>query len=120
VIIIRIDKITIAVENVVPTTDFYSKTFDIDLQEIDCGNFSMYVGMMADIQLLFCPKAIAGVTANESTIQLRFVVADIECTITSCIESGGEVIDELHIENKTKTVALRDPDGNSIEVVQLI
>jgi len=116
----RIDKITIAVENVTGTTAFYSRTFNIGLQEINCGDFSMYVGMMADIQLLFCPKTIAGITATENTVQLRFVVEDIEETIANCSQSGGEVIAELQIDDKAKTVAFRDPDGNSIEVIEII
>jgi len=59
-----IDKITIVIEKIKETIVFYKETFNLDLNEIDCDN----------IQILFCPKNIAGITATENTIQLRFVV----------------------------------------------
>jgi len=69
-----IDKITIVIEKIKETIVFYKETFNLDLNEIDCGNFEMFVGKLDNIQILFCPKNIAGITATENTIQLRFVV----------------------------------------------
>jgi len=115
---IHIDKITIAIENIKDTIEFYSGTFDLELTEIDCGDFKMYTGAINGIQLLFCPKSIAGVTATENTIQLRFVVANIESTIEQGINLGGTILNNIQDDNGIRTAALRDPDGNSIEIVQ--
>ena len=117
---IHIDKITIAVENIKKVANFYSKTFNIQLKEIDCGEFSMYAGKMGNIQILFCPKSIAGITATENTIQIRIVVENIDETIDKGIQSGGEQINDIQVNNGVKVSALRDPDGNSIEIIQKI
>ncbi len=117
---VHIDKITIAIENIKQTVEFYSKTFCIDLNEIDCGDFKMYIGKIGDIQMLFCPKSIAGITATENTTQLRFVVEDIKSILKKGIQFGGLQISNIQKENGVKTSALRDPDGNSIEIIQKI
>ena len=116
---VRIDNITIAVDNIESIVDFYSNTFNLDLNEIDLGEFSMYVGNINDIQVLFCPKSIAGITAVENTIQIRLVVEKIEETIDKAIRSGGGKLGDIQISDGVKTAAIIDPDGNSIELIQM-
>ena len=115
---VRIDKITIAIENIEKTVNFYTNTFGLKLQEIDCGDFKMYAGKIDTIQVLFCPKSIAGISATENTIQLRFTVDDIKSTMEKGICFGGAKISDIEEVSGVQTSALRDPDGNSIEVIQ--
>jgi len=113
-----IDKITIAIEKIIETIVFYKETFNLDLNEIDCGDFEMFVGKLDNIQILFCPKNIAGITATENTVQLRFVVEDIDIVMEKGLQFGGSKLNEIKEQNGVKTSALRDPDGNSIEIIQ--
>ncbi len=113
-----IDKITIAVAKMEQMRGFYTKAFNVNFNEIDCGDFSMWIGKLGDIQLLLCPKDIAGIKADENTIQLRFVVEDIKASFENGIASGGSILNEIQTENEILTACFRDPDGNSIELIQ--
>ncbi len=101
----KIDKVTIAVKNMDAMAAFYTKALGAELKKIG----PTVTGRLGDVKLLLCPREIAGVTAEQNTIQLRFVVRDLAKTMTAALDAGGEKIDD---------VSVRDPDGNSIEFAE--
>lgn len=110
----EIDKITIAVGSMDAMVEFYTKTFGAVLEPAG----PMRRGRMGSLQLLFCPKEVAGVTAEQNTIQLRFVVGDLNATVRRASESGGCEIGERKTLGTARLAAIRDPDGNSIELIE--
>jgi len=77
---------------------------------------TLYRGVLAGIPLLLCPNEIAGVEAEQSRHQLALRVADLS-SLLQHVETMGGVIDTPAPDSLTRAV-LRDPDGNTIEVIQ--
>lgn len=76
----------------------------------------MYHGRLAGVPLVICPNEIAGVEAEQSRHQLAFRVADL-AAILSQVESAGGNIETPKSDSLTQAI-LRDPDGNTVEVIQ--
>mgnify|MGYP002625599117 CR=1 FL=1 len=114
---ITIDKITVAVGKMAEMVDFYSRVFGVTLQPVEMFGATLFAGALGEVELLFCPKKIAGVEANSNTIQLRFIVDDVEAAYKKAVESGGKLIFDLQEHEGRQQCAFRDPDGNSFELV---
>ncbi len=112
--VVSIDKITIATKDTDRMIDFYTKTFGAELKKRD----PISGGTIGNMQIVLCPRDVAGVKAEQNTIQLRFVVADIEKTFKAALEAGGTKIDAITKAGKQTIASVRDPDGNSIELIQ--
>ena len=113
-----IDKIVIAVGDLDKMGFFYSAVFGVKLNDVDVGNAKMKTGLWGTMEFLLCPKELAGIKANQNTIQLRFVVKDIDLVLKRAKETGGQIITNIQSTHGVKTAAVRDPDGNSIELIQ--
>jgi predicted enzyme related to lactoylglutathione lyase len=70
--------------------------------------------------MVMCPNEVACVEARQNRHQFRFVVDDIERMIGIVALSGGESLDDLVRSEGSKSVGLRDPDGNTIELIQYL
>ena len=117
---VAIDKITIAVVNMDAMKTFYARAFGAELKDIDMGGgVKLAGGRLGAYELLFCPREIAGVVAEQNTIQLRFVVPDVAASHKTALESGGTAISpDAQRQGDRATWDVRDPDGNSIELIQ--
>lgn len=115
---IRIDKITIAVDDIMAMKDFYSGAFQIEFAEVELFGHSLYQGAQDGLIILLCPKALAGVEADINSIQPRFVVKDVAATFQQAVDSGGKSLTEVQEYDGEWIAAVRDPDNNSIEFVQ--
>ncbi|MCP4632267.1 MAG: VOC family protein [candidate division Zixibacteria bacterium] len=115
---VTIDKITIAVEKIEETVKFYNAILELELKSYDVEGNKLYGGKFGEIELLFCPKSFAGIEADENTIQLRFVVPDIKKSMEKGVRSGGTVMNEIYEHEGVSYSSLRDPDGNSLELIQ--
>jgi predicted enzyme related to lactoylglutathione lyase len=117
----RIDRITIAVTHMDAMVRFYNAVFDAGLKPgAQMGGFQFYGGTLAEIELLFCPNEIAGVVAEQNREQFRIVVDDLEKVRQQAIEAGGSALDDVRITTTSKIAGLRDPDGNTIELIQYL
>jgi predicted enzyme related to lactoylglutathione lyase len=117
---LKIDKLTIAVTNIDSMGIFYSNLLDIKMGKIDLGDTFLLKGNTDNFELLLCPKAIAGIDATQNNIQLRFQVENLSQITTQCVESGGTIINEISESTEVNIGAVRDPDGNSIELIQKV
>ncbi len=115
---IRIDKITIAVDDIMAMKDFYSGTFQIEFTSVELFGNTLYQGAKDGLTILLCPKTLAGVEADINTIQPRFVVKDVAATFRQAVASGGKSLTEIQEYDGELVAAVRDPDNNSLEFVQ--
>lgn len=113
-----IDKITIAVTDVEKALAFYAAVFGIKFKTFNIEGNVLCSGLLGTINIVLCPKSFAGIKASENTIQLRFVVNDIKQAIETGKKYSGEIINEIFQEDNEYYAALRDPDGNSLELIQ--
>jgi len=115
---VKIDKITLAVsESKLKTcVAFYSKALGAELKSFEVQGKTLYSGSLGGLELLLCPKELAGISATENTIQLRFVVKSVSSVMAAGLANGGTRIHEF--PTASRTADIRDPDGNSIELTE--
>jgi len=115
-------QITLASTRVEAVTDFYNAVFGAGLEpdvEAYADDVTFYRGTLAGVPLLVVPNEVAGVAAEQSRHQLHLAVADLDGTLAAVQEMGGMVESELTTEEEgaPRTVAVRDPDGNTLVLV---
>lgn len=113
-----IDKLTFAVGAMKPMVAFYSAVLGLKFVEREMFGRTLSSARFGDIDVLFCPKDLAGVEAETNTIQLRFVVDDAALAFAQGMKFGGIAITEPAEVEGSLQASLRDPDGNSLELTQ--
>ena len=117
----RLAGLTIAVTHMDQMVQFYDAVFDAHLQPtVHIGDQQFYGGRINDIELTFCPNSIAGVNAEQNRQQFRFIVDDIETVINRGRANHGSEINPIDEYKGAKVASLADPDGNTIEFVELL
>ncbi|MGH7495035.1 MAG: VOC family protein [bacterium] len=110
--------ITLATTRLPEMTAFYDKVFDAHMHAKPMLGTTLYTGNIAGIRLLLCPNEIAGVKAEQNRHQLKFKVTDLDALLRQVNAAGGAPVGEIVASAQGKTVAVRDPDGNTIEFIQ--
>jgi predicted enzyme related to lactoylglutathione lyase len=113
---IELTQMTLATTRTHEMVKFYDTLFGTHLQAIEASGTTLYHGTLAGIRLVMCPNEIAGVEAKQSRHQLTFRVADL-LGLLQIVEIAGGGIHTSAAESVIGAI-LRDPDGNTIEVIQ--
>jgi len=117
----KLDGLTIAVTDMKRMIAFYNAVFDAKLEPtVNIGENQFYGGEMLGMQLIFCPNAIAGVVAEQNRQQFRFQVDNIETVMANGLANHGTEINEINNYKGAKVASLADPDGNTIEFMQVL
>ena len=112
----RLSQITLATTRTLEMVRFYDTLFGTQLQATKAYGTTLYNGTLAGIPLVICPNEVAGVAAEQSRHQLTLEVADLSALLELVETSGGAI--ETPNMDSTTTAILRDPDGNTIEVIK--
>ncbi|MGE0433673.1 MAG: sigma-70 family RNA polymerase sigma factor [Planctomycetota bacterium] len=99
---------------------FYTALLGAQLEEQDWGGMKVATGKMCGVDVLIVPAEMSGVKADANRHQLGFTVDDLRKRLADGLAAGG-TMDEGWEVQPTPTglsVALRDPDGNSIEMFE--
>ena len=86
---------------------FYSEAFNVEFENVDTSGYPSRFGTINGIVLKFVPIRDEVDFENYPIHQLGFSVPDIEKVIEIALKHGGKT------EGKT---AVRDPDGNTLEL----
>ncbi len=117
----RLTGLTIATVNMRQMVRFYNAVFDARLKAtVHIGDAQFYGGKLGALELTLCPNSVAGVVARQNRQQLRFVVDDIEAVVQRGLAVHGSEINPIDEYKGAKVASLADPDGNTIEFVQLV
>ncbi|OIU71658.1 VOC family protein [Rossellomorea aquimaris] len=114
-----VSKITIAYNQENEMVDFYNKLFSADLSPFQAGEFRFYKGKIGEIGLLFCPNEMLGINAEKNNIQFTVQVPNLEDILSKVSRYSGEQIQEINREESQSSVGISDPDGNSIELLEI-
>ncbi len=113
-----IDKVTLAVASMDKMVAFYSHVLGVDFEAREMFGHVLHSGHWKGIELLLCPKDLAGVDADINTIQLRFQITDLAAAHARGLAQGGVSLNEPGSSEGVLSSALRDPDGNSLELIE--
>ena len=95
---------------------FYTEAFGGSFREVDAGGVACWFGRIGDIELKLVPFR-EGVDFEGYPIhQLGFGVEDVRAVIACAVKHGGRAEGEISQVDGVLHGAVRDPDGNTIEL----
>ena len=113
--------LTVAATNMTEMVEFYNAVFDAGLKAtVHIGDEQFYAGALCGMKVTLCPNTIAGVIAEQNRQQFRFQVGDIEAVMANGLANHGEEINPIEEYKGAKVASLADPDGNTIEFVEIV
>ena len=111
-----ISSVAMRVANMEAMLAFYSQAFGVKFNEVDTYGIHSQFGEVNGIMLKFVPIRDEADFKNYPVHQLGIVVPDVEAVIALALQHGGrEEGKVLKSQGKTQA-AVRDPDGNTIEL----
>jgi len=117
---VKIQSITLAATHVEQMVEFYNAVLEADLKEIEPMP-GFYMGKLADHGLIVCPNEVAEVVAEQNRQQFCFTIDDIEKTFAAGKANGGKAMTEDFEKSDSEIRGwLVDPDGNTLEFVQVL
>ena len=112
----RISSVAMRVANMQAMLNFYSQAFGAKFEEVDTYGIKSQFGEVEGVMLKFVPIRDEADFENFPVHQLGFVVPDVEAVIALALQHGGREEGKL-IRNGGRTEgAVRDPDGNTVEL----
>ena len=111
-----ISSVAIRVSNLEAMLDFYSQAFGVQFHEVDTYGIRSQFGDVDGITLKFVPIRESADFKSFPIHQLGFTVPDVEAVIALAVQHGGRQEGRTIQTDSRKQAALRDPDGNTIEL----
>jgi catechol 2,3-dioxygenase-like lactoylglutathione lyase family enzyme len=96
--------------------DFYTEAFGIQFQQVNTAGFLSQFGIFNGLTIKFVPIRESADFENFPSHQLGFTVPDVEHVISLTQKYGGRQEGEIFRDGSRVHAAVRDPDGNSIEL----
>jgi len=112
----QLTKMTLATTRTDEMVKFYNTLFETQFQPQEIQGATFYNGTLAGVPVMICPNEIARVDANQSRHQLAIQVGDLKSLLGKVESMGGRI--ETPITESITAAVIRDPDGNTIEVMQ--
>ena len=113
--------VTIAASRMDKMVQFYNAVLGAGLRRtVRIGDSHFYGGKIGQLELLLCPNTIAGVVAEQNRQQFRFSVTDLAAVMARGLANHGSEVNPIDEYMGAKVASLADPDGNTIEFVELL
>ena len=112
----HISSIAIRVSDLDAMVSFYSEAFNIQFREVDTFGIPSRFGEVGGILLKLVPIRESEDFENYPVHQPGFVVQDIEAVIAIAVKHGGRQESGIIQNAGELQAAVRDPDGNTIEL----
>ena len=118
----RIDKATLAIKNMDEAVKFYGAILNTEFKATEIEGFTLYGAQLDSLEILLCPRELAEVdpAIGNNTVQIRLVVEDIRVAHQNGLKNGGKEISGVAEKEHFAHASLRDPDGNSIELIEYL
>ena len=112
----KISSIAFRVYNMEAMLAFYSEAFNIQFQEVDTYGIRSQFGEVNGITLKFVPLREGDDFKGFPVHQPGFVVSDVEAVIAIAQKHGGRQEGQTLRADGRLQAAVRDPDGNTLEL----
>ena len=111
-----ISSVAIRVHNLDAMLTFYSEALQVQFREVDTYGIRSQFGEVDDITLKFVPIRESADFAGNPVHQLGLTVSDVEAVIDLAVQHGGRKEGEIIRNGDKIKAAVRDPDGNTVEL----
>ena len=95
---------------------FYTEAFGIEFREVITGPFKSQFGELDGLTLKFVPIRDEVNFDGYAVHQMGLSVPDLEQVISLATQHGGRQEGEIIVNENGAHAAVRDPDGNTIEL----
>ena len=112
----NISSVAMRIANLEAMLDFYSQAFGVKFREVNTFGILSQFGEVDGITLKFVPIRDEADFKNYPVHQLGFIVPDVEAVIALALQHGGREEGNLIRREGRIEAAVRDPDGNTIEL----
>ncbi len=114
----KLSSLAIRVANMKDMLAFYSEAFQIQFQEVDTYGIHSQFGELNGITLKFVPIRDEADFKGYPIHQPGFVVPNVKSVIEIVQKYGGRQEGRIIQAGGQTQAAIRDPDGNTIELYQ--
>lgn len=115
--LLSLHQLTLAAVDMDAMVRFYDHVLGTNLRPFPAFGTTLWRGELAGVNLLLCPNEIAGVDARQSRHQLLIAVPDLRAAAGLATANGGSADSPQKSAGRT-TLVVRDPDGNTIELIE--
>ena len=112
----RIYSIAFRVYNMEAMLNFYAEALQVQFREVDTYGIRSQFGELDGITLKFVPIRDEADFKGFPVHQPGFVVSDVEAVIALALKHGGRQEGQTIRAGGKIQAAVRDPDGNTIEL----
>ena len=112
----HVSSIAIRVSDLDAMVSFYSEAFNIHFQEVNTFGLSSRFGEVGGVMIKLVPIRESEDFETYPIHQPGFVVEDVEAVIALAIKHGGRQEGGIIRNSEGIQAAIRDPDGNTIEL----
>ena len=110
---------TLAVFDMPRMIEFYTEVFDTTFTSQKLGEAVIYTGEWAGLPVLFSPAALADITAEQNRHQFEVLVPDLNYVLVQTVKYGGDMFGEISEDLRFRSIAITDPDRNTIVIKEL-
>jgi catechol 2,3-dioxygenase-like lactoylglutathione lyase family enzyme len=115
----RVTTVALRVHDTKAMVAFYSEAFGATFREVDTGTVRSHFGEVGGLTLKLVPIRDAADFEGFPVHQLGFEVADIDRVVAIARKHGGRVQNPPQEKGGRVHAAIRDPDGNTVELYAL-
>lgn len=115
-----LDRVSISAHNIPQMVKFYNLVIGASLKPFAVDNYTLYQGEIANLNIIITPYELNRIEAEESRYRFSFIVPNLEKALKSVDKAGGIQVQNVGIDGNEKYCGVVDPDGNSIELIQLL
>jgi catechol 2,3-dioxygenase-like lactoylglutathione lyase family enzyme len=112
----NVSSIAIRVYNLDAMVKFYSEAFQVQFREVNTYGLRSQFGELDGMTLKFVPIREREDFAGYPVHQIGFTVPDVETVIDLALQYGGKQEGKVIRRDGNTQAAVRDPDGNTIEL----
>ena len=112
----RLRSLALRVHNLDAMVTFYAKAFGFRFEAVETDGFTSWFGRTRHLTLKLVPIREAADFEGYPVHQPGFEVFNVRRTVAIAVRCGGSVHDRPVRRDERLQAAVRDPDGNTIEL----
>lgn len=113
-----LSSVALRVHNADALESFYVEAFGAEFRTVTTGAVSSRFGELSGVTLKFVPIRGDADFDGFPVHQLGFEVDDLDAVVQAALRHGGRIEDPARVIDGRRVAAIRDPDGNTVELIE--